>query len=176
MNKYTFAEIVADNFSEILKNFKSGLKSKGYEFIEDLMNDAFISCNSALKDRKMTKQEAIKYYWASYINKYKSCMAKNRYVSLDENYEEIDEPYNSGVDEIYDIIINELRDKFGIRKTFIWEMYACRGMSAKEIKGMGFDEIENFVYFNRKIKRYIHHHIIKDNAKLKELIDCRREA
>ena len=176
MNKYTFAEIVADNFSEILKNFKSGLKSKGYEFIEDLMNDAFISCNSALKDKKMTKQEAVKYYWTSYINKYKTYITKNRYVSLDENYEEIDEPYNSGVDEIYDTIINELRNKFGVRKTFIWEMYACRGMSAKEIRAMGFNEIENFVYFNRKITRYIHNHIIKDNVKLRELIDCRREA
>ena len=79
-------------------------------------------------------------------------------------------------DEIYRIIIDGLIDKFGIRKTYIWELYACQGKSAKEIMNMGFKDIENFVYFNRQIKRYIHRHIIPDNKKLQELIDCRKGA
>ena len=177
MDKQTFAEIVSENFEEIHHNFQSGLKSKGYEYNEDLMNDAFISCNSTLMNKKLTKQEALRYYWTSYINKYKTWSSKKKYVPLPDDYEEYDdEPYNTTKDEIYRMIIDGLIDKFGIRKTYIWELYACQGVSAREIIKMGFHDVENFVYFNRQIKRYIQHHIIRDNKKLQELIDCRKGA
>ena len=42
-----FADIIASNYEEIKRNFKSGLRDRGYDWDEDLMNDAFISCNSA---------------------------------------------------------------------------------------------------------------------------------
>ena len=42
-----FSDIIAENFIEISENFKVGLKSKGYQYDEDIMNDAFISSNSA---------------------------------------------------------------------------------------------------------------------------------
>lgn len=177
MDKYTFSEIVSENFIEIQRNFQSGLKVKGYEYNEDLMNDAFISCYSALADKKMTKQEAIKYYWTSYINKYKTWSSKKKYTSLPDDYEECDEePYSTTTDEIYRIIIDGLIDKFGILKTYLWELHTCQGKSAKEIEQMGFDKIENFVYFNRQIKRYINKHIIPNNKKLQELIECRKGA
>jgi hypothetical protein len=41
------------------------------------------------------------------------------------------------------------------------------GLKAKDV---------NFTYLARQIKRYIHKHIIPNNEKLKELIDCRRGA
>ena len=179
MDKYTFADIVAANFQEIERNFRSGLKSKGYEYNEDLMNDAFISCNSALRDRKLTKQEAIKLYWTSYINKFKTFVSKQKKapVSLPEDYEQCDTPvYNSSADEIYTIIISELCDKYGVRKTMLWEMHVCQGMTPKEIRELGFGKDVNFTYLARQIKRYIHKHIIPNNEKLKELIDCRRGA
>ena len=118
----TFAEVVAHNYDEIKRNFKAGLKDKGYPWDEDIMNDAFISCNSALKDKPITKSDAIKYYWTAYINKFKSQKLKEEDIaSLDDiDYDCIDEPYINDIDKIYDIVIAELQDEFGIRETYIW--------------------------------------------------------
>ena len=174
MIKNNFTNIVVDNFDEICENFKIGLKKKGYEYIPDLINDSFVSCEKALHGKNMTKSEAMKYYWTSYVNKYKDYVIRNnRNVYLDD-WEEVDredEKYNESIDRIYDIIINAVRDKFGIRKAYIWEMYVCKGMSTKELrtKGLG---VDNFVYLTRQVKRYILNHLVKENQELKELIEC----
>lgn len=167
----TFAEVVAYNYEEIKRNFKAGLKDKGYPWDEDIMNDAFISCNSALKDKPITKSDAIKYYWTAYINKFKGQKLKEEdTTSLDDiDYDCVDEPYVSDIDKIYDMVISELQDEFGIRKTYIWELYELRGVSSKKLKAMGFD-VDNFTYFNKKIKRYIKKRIIPNNPILKDLV------
>lgn len=180
MNKRKFSDIVADNYEEICRNFRVGLKAKGYTFDEDIMNDAFISCCSNLNDKYMTKQEALKYYWVAYINKYKNKSNKagrvNCVENMDEKFEYIEsKKYDSTVDKIYNIIIGELQDHFGVRKASIWEMYACKGIPAKEIKAMGFNDVTNFAYFTKQIKRYIKNHIIAENKELQELIAIRKE-
>ena len=172
----TFANIVADNFQEIQRNFKAGLRDKGYQYNEDIMNDAFISCNQSLKDRLLSKKEAIKYYWVAYINKYKTTVSKNKlkYVDILDDIDTEDEEYNDTIDEIYKIIISEIQDRFGLRKAYIWDLYVCQGKSAKEIRSMGIMDVDNFVYFTRSIKRYIQNHIIPKNKKLQELITIRK--
>lgn len=178
MAKQKFADIVAENFNEIHGNFKKGLPLKGYIYDEDLMSDAFLSCCNALKDKLLTKQEALKYYWAAYINKFKTQVSKVKfYVDIeDEEIDVIEENYDSTIDEIYNIIIEAVRDKYGIRDAYVWELYACQGKSAKEIKSVGITHIENFVNFNKKIKRYIAKHVIPNNLRLQELIRYRKEA
>lgn len=173
----TFQNIIIENFDEIQRNFKSGLKNNGYSYNEDLMNDTFISCCQTLGDKSLTKKEAIKYYWVSYLNKYKTYKTKtNRFVELDDNdYEDPEDEYDESIDKIYDIIMNAIRDEFGIRDAYIWELYVCKGISSKKIRQMGFNHIDNFVYFKRKIKRYILHHVIPDNPELQELIKYRKE-
>lgn len=168
----TFKEIISDNFIEISRNFKIGLYNKGYVYYDDLMNDAFISCNNALKDKKLSKKEAIKYYWTAYINKYKTYHSKiNHYIPIEDNDIDVEySSYDDSMDQIYDIIISSIRDKFGIKDAYIWELYICQGKSSKEIRNMGFN-VDNFVYFTRKIKRYIINHIIPNNRKLRELIN-----
>lgn len=172
----TFANIVADNFQEIQRNFKAGLRSKGYQYNEDIMNDAFISCIKSLKDRILSKKEAIKYYWTAYINKYKTMISKNKlkYIDVLDDIDSEDEDYDDTIDEIYEIIINAIRDKFGLKDAYIWELYACQGKTSKYIRNMGFN-VDNFVYFTRKIKRYIENHVIPNNKKLQELIKYRKE-
>ena len=49
----TFSEVVASSFQEIKRNFKSGLKTSGYEWDEDIFMDAYIKCDSVLKDKLM---------------------------------------------------------------------------------------------------------------------------
>ena len=80
-----FSDIVAENFNEIYKNFRIGLKSKGYAFSEDIMNDAFISCVTTLKDKQMSKQEALKYYWTAYINRFKTLTTSEHRIEYVED-------------------------------------------------------------------------------------------
>ena len=175
MNEMSFVDIVAANYDEIVRNFKVGVKNRGYVFDEDIMNDAFVSCFNSLKDKKLTKQEALKYYWVAYVNKYKNRQEHEQimdcYDNVEEEFEDIEnECYNSTTDRIYDIIISGVQDHYGVRKATIWEMYACQGKSSKEIRAMGFNDIDNFAYFTKQVKRYIKNHIIAENRELQELI------
>ena len=179
-NQQTFSDIIASNYNEIRRNFKNGLISKGYVFDEDIMSDAFLSCYNTLKDRKITKPEALKYYWVAYVNKLKTKIQKESLIDyhedMAEDFEDIElEKYDDTTDRIYNIIITELQDHYGVRKTTIWEMYACQGKSAKEIRNMGFNDISNYAYFMKQIKRYIKNHIISENKELQELIAIRKE-
>lgn len=175
----TFSIIIAENYNEIIRNFRIGLKAKGYEYDEDLINDAFISCYNTIKDREITKSEAIKYYWAAYINKYKTKLEKEKYIEFYEDMTEFEdiavEKYNNSPDLIYNMIIKELQDKFGVRKIYEWELYITHEKTSKEIKNMGFGDIENFAYFTKQVKRYIKNHIIVDNKELYEIIKYRKD-
>jgi thiamine kinase-like enzyme len=180
MNEMSFMDIVAANYNEIVRNFKAGVKNHGYVFDEDVMNDAFISCANSLKNKMLTKQEAIKYFWVAYVNKYKTKQDHEQimdcYDNVEEEFEDVAvENYNSTTDKIYDIIISGVQDHFGVRKAVIWEMYACQGKSSKEIKAMGFNDIDNFAYFTKQVKRYIKNHIVAENRELQELIAERKE-
>ena len=180
MNEMSFADIVAANYDEVVRNFKAGVKNHGYVFDEDIMNDAFVSCFNSLKNKKLTKQEALKYYWVAYVNKYKNRQEHEQimdcYDNVEEEFEDIEnEHYNSTTDKIYDIIISGVQDHYGVRKATIWEMYACHGKSSKEIKAMGFNDIDNYAYFTKQVKRYIKNHIITENRELHELIAERKE-
>jgi hypothetical protein len=180
MNKQKFSTIVAENYNEIVRNFKSGLKSKGYRFDEDMMNDAFLSCYNTLKDKEVTKQEALKYYWVAYINKYKNktnklCLLDYR-EDMSVDFEDIEsKKYDNTIDRIYDIIIGELQDQFGVRKGYIWELYTCKGVSSKDIKSSKVNCVDNYAYFTKQMKRYIKKHIIPKNKELKELLIARKE-
>ena len=172
----SFADVVASNYEEIQRNFKSGVIDKGYEWNEDLLHDAFISCMSSLKDKQMSKTEAIKYFWTAYVNKYKTKKSKVHHEESieDHDVDEVCEVYNEDKDHIYNIIIEAVQDEYGLRKAYIWEMYVCEGKSAKEIHQLGFNDVDNFVYFTRKVKRFIKR-FIESDPKLKELVKNRFE-
>ena len=68
ISRRTFNDIVASNLDEIKKNFTIGLKKNGYLFDEDMFVDVGIRCATTLKDREMSKDECIKYFWTAYNN------------------------------------------------------------------------------------------------------------
>lgn len=178
----TFANIVAENFDEIRRNFKSGLKDKGYPWDEDIMSDAFLNCVNTLKDRELDKKDAIKYYWVAYVNKYKTLISKHKLLSYDEELDDVinirddARPYDSSIDRIHDIIIEELQDHYGVRKAYIWELYVCKDVPQKEIAAMGLKGVKNYAYFTKQVKRYIQNHIIPQNSELQELINTRKDS
>ena len=110
-----FSTIVANNFVEIKKNFKTGLKNSGYKWDEDIFMDAYVKCDGVLKDRLIDKKEALRYYWTAYINKMKN-KYKSRYSVMDEipeDYDKIDEEYNEDKDLLCDELYKSVKNKFG---------------------------------------------------------------
>lgn len=179
-DKSHFADIVADNFYEIINNFKRGLKSKGFGYDEDILTDTFISCNNTLKDKLITKEEGIKYFWTAYLNKLKThSQQKSNTVYIDdltydgevecEELNIIDESYNRDIDILYDYIMDRVRLEFGEKEATIFELHVCKGIHTKELEEMGYTGI-NFVYLTKKIKRFIKNHIIKDNQYVDDLL------
>ena len=184
---FKFVDIVADNFYEIRSIFKRNLKGKGFEFNEDILTDTFISCNNTLKDKRLTKNDGIKYFWTAYLNKLKTSASQNNntvYIAElsyhDEDswgpyneYEDIDiidDVYNSDIDKLYDYIMGAVKDKYGEIESEIFELHVCKGIHTKELIRMGYTDI-NFEYLVKKIKRYINTHVVKNNKIVNELIN-----
>lgn len=174
----TFANIVAENYSEIKRNFISGLKGKSYKFDEDILSDTFISCNTSLKDKLLTKEDAIKYFWTSYINKLKSQPVRNtvyidEIVTLDEdcnaNYDDFGfvAEYDNDIDDIYNYILDKLYEKFGEYFTNIWKQHVCDNKKTNDLIVEYSDSDLNYQF--KKIRRYIDKLLKTDNT-LMEMI------
>lgn len=159
----TFSYVVANNFQEIKKNFKTGLKNSGYIWDEDIFMDAYIKCDNVLKDKIMDKKEALKYYWTAYINKLKN-KYKSRYAIADEipeDYDAIDEVYNEDKDLLCEVIYNAVLEKFGKPVANAWVDYRCFGKKSDQImKEYKFDQ--DFHYILKRIKKYINEELMED--------------
>ena len=167
----TFSDVVANNFQEIKKNFKSGLKSSGYDWDEDIFMDAYIKCDSVLKDKKMDKKEALKYYWAAYINKLKNKHKSKHIITeeIPEDYDKIDEVYNEDKDVLCSEIYKKVSNKFGEREAKAWvEHISFHKTTDKIMEEYKFDH--DFHYTLKRIKKYISEELIEDKY-LQELRD-----
>lgn len=167
----TFSNIVATNFVEIKKNFKTGLKNTGYKWDEDIFMDAYVKCDSVLKDKLMDKKEALKYYWTAYINKMKN-KYKSRYSIMDEipeDYDKIDEEYNEDKDLLCEIMYNAVVKKFGKPVANAWVDHRCFGKKSEQImKEYKFDQ--DFHYILKRIKKYLNEDLM-NNKYVQEIYD-----
>lgn len=173
-----FANIIANNFEEIQKNFKNGLNKIGFEYNEDLFIDVFLKCGETLGKRKLSKCEAIKYYWVSYLNalrKYK--IKEKQFISTDDLSEDA-EIYNSVYDEDVDILFNfimsEIQSKFGEHITNAWKLHICQGKTYKDLINDGFSGVK-FNYEFKRIMRYIRNDLSKKDKVFAELFAYLKE-
>ena len=97
-------------------------------------------------------------------NKDKTKLLQNIEIEVGQEFVEKDNKttYNKDIDDIYDIIINELKDHFGEQEINEWVDHICYG---KPYKG------EHLDYLTKKIRRYILHKVIGKNKILKELVE-----
>lgn len=172
-DKMLFVEIISQNFAEIKNNFKSGLGKLGYEYSEDILADTFIKCNSALNDKKLTKKEAIKYFWTAYINTLKNIKVKNKkFIEMPENIDMINEEYNNDIDKLYDAVIKMLYDKFGEEDINIWIQYKFNKTTFNEILNI-YNNDKSLQYMFKKIGKFLKHNIYNDKNIIKILDDIR---
>lgn len=170
-----FAIIIAENFEEIQRNFKTGLFNHGYEYNEDILTDAFIKCNSTLKDHKMTKKEAIKYFWVAYLNRMKNNIKRNKIsIGIPENYDKPDNIYNDDIDSIYNNVLQILSKEFGQDTTHAWKKYICKQKTYKELVESG-EVGDNFLYMIKKIRKFLKTSL-HDHPQIKELLENIRTA
>lgn len=163
MCRGTFSYVVAANFHEIKKNFKSGLKNSGYMWDEDIFMDAYVKCDSVLKNKLMDKKEALKYYWTAYINKMKN-KYKSRYAVMEEipeDYDKIDEEYNEDKDLICELMYEAVVKKFGKPVANAWIDHRCFGRTIDNIM-KEYKFTQDFHYTLKRIKKYINEDLMED--------------
>ena len=163
MCKGNFSSIISNNFQEIKKTFKSGLRNSGYIWDEDIFMDTYIKCDNVLGDRIMDKTEALKYFWTAYINKLKNYY-KSKYSIMEyirDDYDMIDEEYNTFKDILCYEIYKRVEKEFGEEIANAWVDHKAYRKSVNEImKKYGFKQ--DFHYTLRKIKKYINEIIMND--------------
>ena len=143
MCKDKFCSIIANNFQEIKRTFKSGLRNSGYIWDEDIFMDTYIKCDNVLGDRIMDKTEALKYFWAAYINKLKNYY-KSKYSIKEvirDDYDMIDEEYNTFKDILCYEIYKRVEKEFGEEIANAWVDHKAYRKSVNEImKKYGFKQ------------------------------------
>ena len=164
MCKDKFSIVIANNFPEIKRTFKSGLKNSGYIWNEDIFMDTYIKCDNVLGDRIMDKTEALKYFWTAYINKLKNYY-KSKYSIMEyirDDYDMIDEEYNTFKDILCYEIYKRVKKEFGEEIANAWVDHRAYHKSVNEImEKYGFKQ--DFHYTLRKIKKYINEIIMNDS-------------
>lgn len=164
----TFMDLVAGKFALIKSKFINKCKTNEMEFDEDLFMDTFICCCKTLKDKKMSIDECIKYYWVSYLNKIKTNKPKeHRFESFDEltgTGAKISflgtGPYDRTIDDQYNDIITYIYSKYKKEYADAWILHTCEGKSYKELEEIGYNFKFNDVF--KRMTRNIRSEFKKD--------------
>lgn len=175
ISRRTFNDIVASNLDEIKKNFTIGLKKNGYLFDEDMFVDVGIRCATTLKDRELSKDECIKYFWTAYNNARKNNYRLPIHVSSDDECDhdvtlkDDSQPYDKNIDIVCNIICNAVKEKFSGVEYSVWMDKIYEGKTYKELKEK-YGNI-NVLGIFRKIKKYILQKLPKTNKEYRERLD-----
>lgn len=114
MEKGTFTDIVSIKYKDIRISFNNWSKNRQIVFDEDSFNDAFIKCAEHFKNKIITSDEAIKYFWTAYIHTVMNNKKHNSFsTELSDNIDIINNEYNYDIDAIYDIILKDIQQQFG---------------------------------------------------------------
>lgn len=140
----------------------------------DLFNDSFLSCYEAIKDRNFDEESTIKYFTTVLINNFKKGKKKNT-VNYEDIYpveeDDICDPdkHRETECEIYDIINEKIKEKFGETKYLVWKLHFADNKSYDDLIEMGYDDI-NFHNLFRQINSYVKNKLPKENVELQELL------
>ena len=166
MKTGTFMDLVASNYKEIKKLFKTRSYNMNYEFDEDSFNDAFIKCVNKFNSEEITYDTVLKYFWTSYINTVKTNLIKESNMHSEELDEElhdcIDNTYNEFIDddyskEVYNIIMNAITVKYGKEDMLIYSLHKYHDWTENDLIAAGYDitDLKNKIKtIHRFVKSY----------------------
>lgn len=61
-----FLDIIGRDYDAIKSQFRKCMKSNGMTFDEDIFGETMVKCQERFGDKRMDKDEAIGYFWASF--------------------------------------------------------------------------------------------------------------
>lgn len=166
MKTGTFMDLVASNYKEIKKLFKTRSYNMNYEFDEDSFNDAFIKCVNKFNSEEITYDTVLKYFWTSYINTVKTNLIKESNMHSEELDEElhdcIDNTYNEFIDDdyskkVYNIIMNAITVKYGKEDMLIYSLHKYHDWTENDLIAAGYDitDLKNKIKtIHRFVKSY----------------------
>lgn len=85
-----FLNIVANDYDSIKARFKEWTGLNNMMFDEDVFHDTILKCETTLKDKEITEEQAIRYLWKAYQT---NAIRETRYVR-NRNRERLEDNMN----------------------------------------------------------------------------------
>jgi hypothetical protein len=166
-------EIMETRFHEIQNNFKCASKKMGYTFDYDIFIETFIKCDEKLKNKDVTEEQIIQYFWVAFSNNLKKDFNKRSKISivdLEEASEVIDEPYDDRRTFIYETMMKHIEANFKPHEVKAWYLHFAENKTYDELVKMGYDNI-NFHNSFRNINNYIKNQLPRENKNFKNIVN-----
>lgn len=173
MGAVLLREIMEKRFHEIQNNFKCASKKYGYTFDYDIFIDTYIKCDEVLKNKNISEEQTIQYFWIAFSNNLKKDFNKRckiTEVNLEEATDIINEPYDDRRTYIYETIMKHIKTKFNNDEIKSWYLHFAENKTYENLIEMGYDNI-NFHNSFRNINSYIKNQIPKKDEKFKNIIN-----
>jgi hypothetical protein len=143
-----------------------------FYFIILIFIETYIKCEDKLKDKDVTEEQVIQYFWVAFYNNLKKEYNKKRKISivdLDEASNVMDEPYDDRRTFVYETMMNAIEKKFKESEVKAWYLHFAENKTYEELIEIGYDDI-NFHNSFRNINNYIKKQLPKENKKFKNII------
>jgi hypothetical protein len=157
MKTGAFMTLIADNYDDVIKLFKSLSRKTCIDFDEDSFQEAFLKCAKKFGSEQITYDEATKYFWAAYLNTAKSELVhdnKFSYIDSEEIKDEIIDETDDDYSDLYIDVMNAIQKKFGKEDSQIYILYKYHDWTEDDLIATGYD-CENFTERIKKIHRFV---------------------
>lgn len=159
------------------ESFKNKIVKLSYKnnigFDEDVFMDSILRCTETFKNENATEIDVDNYFWKAYKQNMISSCTRNKFknfVPLDKIKDDNNDcVYSDDIDEIVKIITTEVKENFGDKILDAWLLHICNGVTYEELECeyAGLNLHNEF----RQIKRHITQKYVKNNPKLKRLLN-----
>lgn len=168
-----FFHNVEPRFESFKKQIIKMAAQNGIPFDEDVFMDTIIRCTTTFSNYNATNKDVDAYFWTAFKQNCFSNSSRDKFknsVNLDNtNIDVLNDEYNSDIDEIFTLITNEVKNKFGENVCNAWILHICNNYTYAQLEENGYKGLNLHNLF-RQIKRYIKQKFIIKNTGLTNLL------
>lgn len=162
-------DLVAVHYKDIKNCFQSRLAKIGKTFNDDAFNDAFIKCSIRFGEKEISYDDVLKYFWVAFLNTMRTEEHHNGKFDHDaEIQDEIDEEYDTNIDDLFAVICESLEERFGKENLLAFKMVVCDNWDIDELIENQYVE-RDFKTTFKKMKQFAKKDI-KTNPKILDIL------